>query len=292
MLNVISVACILFVIWRLYFPDSLKLPNPTGLVGKELKLDDLSWSDSPKTVVLVLSTSCRYCKMSAGFYRALIDSAQPARYRVVAVLKEQAEEARGHLVELGLDRAGAVRQSSLDKMGVRFTPSLMVVDRHGKVEKAWVGFLNSGAQAEVFRAVQTAMPAQLRSPDVPVESVPVDRLPRLLRDPNVVRLDVRERSRFYEAHIPGFLNMPLDEIMVRAPHEIPENKQILVYCVDYHQGPCTDKQGFVRSACESASKRLSSAGFTNLLSIEDDLGQISGAGVAVDGIPCRPGHTQ
>jgi hypothetical protein len=296
LLDIICVACVGFVVWHYYFPSPPRPGDYTGLVGSKVKLKDVTWSDSPRTVVLALSRQCQFCKMSAEFYRALIDSARPDRFRVVAVLQKPAQQSELNPVEFGIEKVRDIRETDLKALGVRLTPSVMVVDRRGVVEAAWAGNLSASTEAEIFRAVKTEEPPQFKRPASLDDSMPpvqAGELRTLLKDPNTVVLDIRERSRFYEAHIRGSLNMPIDEIEPRAPHELPADRTILMYCVEY-LSPCCTQGGalstvpatrFVPILCKPVRRMLEDAGFTKVRSIADDLVTLKQAGVPVDGKP-------
>jgi rhodanese-related sulfurtransferase len=45
----------------------------------------------------------------------------------------------------------------------------------------------------------------------------------------VVLLDVRDREEFAEEHIPGAINVPLDELKAHLP-DLPKDKTVVVYC--------------------------------------------------------------
>ena len=53
----------------------------------------------------------------------------------------------------------------------------------------------------------------------------------LVRDPNVVVLDVLSREAYAAGHLPGAVNIPLAELRGRATVELPErDRAIVVYC--------------------------------------------------------------
>jgi len=299
LLDIICVACVGFVgwhAWDYYIRPSPRPGDPTGMVGFRLKLRDVTWSDSPRTVVLALSGQCRFCKMSAEFYRALVDSARPDRFRVVAAVKKSADDSEPNLAELGIEKARDIREADLAGLGVRHTPTVMVVNRRGVVEAAWVGKLSASQEAEVFRAVKVEAPPRSNTAasleDESTRPVQAAELRALLKDPNTVVLDTRERTRFYEAHIPGSLNMPIDEIDPRAPHELPTDRTILMYCLEYiycrAQGSTSSEvrmRQFSAFACEASRRALEEAGVTKVRCIADDLATLKRAGVPVDGKP-------
>jgi rhodanese-related sulfurtransferase len=54
---------------------------------------------------------------------------------------------------------------------------------------------------------------------------------RLVRDPNVVVLDVLSREAYAAGHLPDALNIPHAELTTRAVAELPDlSRTIVVYC--------------------------------------------------------------
>jgi len=53
----------------------------------------------------------------------------------------------------------------------------------------------------------------------------------LVRDPNVVVLDVLSPEAYATAHLPGAINIPVSRLRERAPVEVPDrSRRIVVYC--------------------------------------------------------------
>lgn len=52
---------------------------------------------------------------------------------------------------------------------------------------------------------------------------------------NSILLDIRPRAAFFKAHIPGAINIPLDELRIRAERELPKSRRILIFC-DFSEG--------------------------------------------------------
>lgn len=54
---------------------------------------------------------------------------------------------------------------------------------------------------------------------------------RLVRDPRVIVLDVRSPEAYTAAHLPGAINIPVQELRHRAPAELRDaDHAIAVYC--------------------------------------------------------------
>lgn len=210
-------------------PASLESP---ALVGSRLALHGGAWAGPGPTVLLALSTHCRYCTESAPFYRRLAQAlATRPDTKLLAVLPEDSAEGQRYLQALGVPGAD-VRQAPLPAIGIRGTPTLLVLDNTGVVVNAWIGQLNAADESEVWRVLQltddraqAAKAAAAAPPSIEVAQLRA----ALARHEQVFLLDVRERAEFKQRHIPGAQNIPLDELGVRAPNELPADGLVVVY---------------------------------------------------------------
>jgi hypothetical protein len=69
------------------------------------------------------------------------------------VLPQDEAEARKYVESLGL-KIDDIRKVSLDSIGVSGTPTLILVDRAGKVKKVWVGQLPAERESEVTSSLR------------------------------------------------------------------------------------------------------------------------------------------
>jgi hypothetical protein len=119
--------------------------------GTKLSSPGLDWSKSEKTLLLVLSTDCRYCTESAPFYHRLAEQrAGRQDVRLIAVLPQGVGEAQQYLGQLNI-RVDEVTQAAPGAFYARATPTLIVVDKTGSVVESWVGKLPAEQEAEVVR---------------------------------------------------------------------------------------------------------------------------------------------
>ncbi len=119
-------------------------------VAPGTQLNGLPDSFLPQKPVLlaVLSPQCGYCTQSIAFYRML----QSERIDVRFVFGETPEVADAYAAAHRL--SGPIQGGvDLAALGVRATPTLMLVNEHRAVKKAWVGKLSDHGEAEVRNAV-------------------------------------------------------------------------------------------------------------------------------------------
>lgn len=119
--------------------------------GAKVELPGVEWKNGEETLLLVLSDSCRFCTESAGFYQKLAQAKaqQGGRPRLIAVLPQEKSQGQAYLSKLGV-AVDDVRQAPLDAIGVRGTPTLLLVDGTGVLKASWVGKLPPDKEAEVL----------------------------------------------------------------------------------------------------------------------------------------------
>jgi hypothetical protein len=111
----------------------------------------VDWAKNHRTLVIVISTACHFCKDSLPFYRKLDTPA--AGVKMVAVLPQPVTEARQYLDNAGV-HVDDIRQIALSKIGVRATPTLLLVNDAGIVTDVWVGRLEPEKETQVLSAIE------------------------------------------------------------------------------------------------------------------------------------------
>jgi len=125
-------------------PTGPPAPRPPYAVGETLGLD----LPAPAIVVFVKST-CPYCTASAAFYRALAAELVP----LVVVSAEPEGVTRAYLRKLQVE-ADEVRVVTGAMVRFRVTPSIVTLDREGKVTGSWQGQLPPEQEQDVLKAVK------------------------------------------------------------------------------------------------------------------------------------------
>ena len=84
------------------------------------------------------------------FYKELTAKSR-GRLNVVAVLPQPQAEAKKFLQDAGVE-ANQVVTATPDAVGVRGTPTVLLVDGNGKVKQAWAGRLDQEGQENLLAA--------------------------------------------------------------------------------------------------------------------------------------------
>jgi hypothetical protein len=116
--------------------------------------DDLVWSDRDVTVLLGLSTTCRYCDQSMPALRRLNSQIERRDGRVsgIAVSAEAADVLADYLRRNGLSAFSprTVRRDSALGRTAALTPSIVLLDRRGVVLRTWPGLVTGERLEEVL----------------------------------------------------------------------------------------------------------------------------------------------
>lgn len=123
----------------------------SALQGTHLNVSGVKWDQAEKTVVLALSTQCHFCQESLPFYRDLTASKAVTsnRVAVVAIFPQQLPEAQA-FINAGKIQPSTVLSMPLQTIGTSSTPTLLLVNHSGIVERLWVGVLSSSQRNDLL----------------------------------------------------------------------------------------------------------------------------------------------
>lgn len=124
------------------------LARGSSVDGRPIGVD---WKKNHQTLVLAISTTCHFCKDSVPFYRRL--GGIEKSVKMVAVLPQSVSEGKEYLEGKGV-RVDDIRQVQLNTVGVKATPTLLLVNDVGVVTNIWVGKLPPEQETEVLTAVE------------------------------------------------------------------------------------------------------------------------------------------
>ena len=107
--------------------------------GSRFVINEVNWSDNEMTLVFALSTQCHYCNESAEFFKRTINiiSKQP-KAGFMAIFPQDENAARDYLSRQGVS-IPRIRSLNPSSIGIRGTPTLLLVDRLGIIRRIWEG---------------------------------------------------------------------------------------------------------------------------------------------------------
>ncbi len=157
--NVLLIALACVVGYRFLQPRSaFDGPAPSLKVGDQLhSLSVYDWNSHDRTLVLALKNGCHFCEESIPFYRKLLELEKSNQIdaHLIAVFPDDPAAVR-QLVETQRLAVEAFPSVELSQMKVAGTPTLILVDRHGRVSRVWLGELTPAWQADVVAATSRA----------------------------------------------------------------------------------------------------------------------------------------
>jgi len=143
---VVAIAVVLVFTKNFFFAP--KAPRSIA-AGFRLNQQPVNWPVSKKNMVLVLSTTCHYCKESSKFYEQLVHDCRDGHTRTIAFFPQSVEEAQAYLKSERVN-VDQVVSADFHPLEIGGTPTLLLVDDHGTVQKVWLGKLNDTKEKEVL----------------------------------------------------------------------------------------------------------------------------------------------
>jgi thioredoxin-related protein len=143
------VVCGMFV--KSFLPGKSKV-SQTISIGNRLEVQPVNWGSNTKNIVLVLSTTCKYCQASAGFYQRLTRECEGRHIRTIALFPQSVEQARSYLESEDV-RVTEVWQAQPEKLNVQGTPTVLLVDNNGVVQHVWLGKLPASQEKDLLAAL-------------------------------------------------------------------------------------------------------------------------------------------
>jgi hypothetical protein len=123
-------------------------PPPGPVVGDRLEgIDGLELAGHEQTLLVAVSSRCRYCTESMPLYRQLLDWRQEERTQVVVASAESAAVTAAYLAEHGVE-PDRILEVAAGEIGTA-TPTLLDVSRSGEVRVVIVGRLPDAEAADV-----------------------------------------------------------------------------------------------------------------------------------------------
>ena len=206
------------------------LPEPIQ-PGTRLALASVRWDETPRSVLLLMTTSCPACQSSVGFYRRVVARvSKEAGLRFIVAFSEPTDAVRQWLDTNEVETDQLIRVSSLLSIGALGTPTILIVGSDGVVTDVMVGELSRHEEALFVRrlAREPQVPPLNNMPSaVEVDNNEFERLSEGLR---TQVLDPRDRASYEREHRAQTVNIPFDELYTRAQQELMPTAPVFIDC--------------------------------------------------------------
>lgn len=146
------VVCVLISIvlgqrlWLQFVPPAVAPPVQYQAGDTFPAIEQVDYGRRANTVVLFVASTCKYCTQSMPFYATLAQHRSNQNYQIIAIGFETEEVIAAYFKahDITPDAVATL------KAGFKFaaTPTVVVLDRQGKVVRGWIGALGS-SESEV-----------------------------------------------------------------------------------------------------------------------------------------------
>ena len=110
----------------------------------------LDFTQSDKTLVLAISSECKFCRASAPLYRQLRERSEHNKAVKLVMIHPSSDSTFGEFSrQNGLGEVSVFPADFEDLKLIR-TPALVLVNRGGRIQKVWIGKLSEKQEAEVL----------------------------------------------------------------------------------------------------------------------------------------------
>ena len=229
-----------YVLFRNYYhkpaapPPTQRASGSEELIGKRLTLSNVDWARANKTVVIAVKSDCAFCRDSIPFYERLSRVlASRSDVQTIVLLPDGDKGIEESANDLGFNFK-EVRNvsfpSTLGALGVTGVPSLLIVDKNGTVSQAWQGLLTQSSELQVLKALGVLADDLEPDSDVGIERITASMLRKMMKTgERVTVIDVRDRDAYSRGHFDEAVNIPQDELSVRAINELNQSDLIAIY---------------------------------------------------------------
>lgn len=246
-LNACLLAALLGTLWHLAVASSASQAleqndRPIGPLmdaGVRIQLNEL-WtsSNSQRTVVLVLDLGCGACLASREFYGELdrIVGDTPGT-RLVILTENPIPAVRKWLDEGGIG-GRVVRIPSRMALGILATPTLLLANSDGVVTDISIGILDRADSAHFKSRLRADVEAPPLLLPYSLKEASLDEYSDVATLAGAQLLDTRDRAGFKREHSPRAVNIPADELEVRAHIELNTSRPVFIDCRYDEQAQC------------------------------------------------------
>lgn len=257
--------------------------SQSALPPTQMVIGEFSDAGPQPKVLVALATACAWDSEFAEFYTELTVH-DGEGFQMVVVGGDSPDEIRRVADQLSA-RVPRIQQIAFSTLRVHTAPAIILLGGDNAVEAAWPAKSLSAVDRAYLRE-RLGLPTE--SPGATRDITAVARLHQshvirtedarvLRRSFQVPTVDVRPRADYARESVQDSVNIPLDELPVRAPHELPLSGTIIVLC-----GACKDcgrepDESRLSSLCTRAYQELTSLGFSDVRVLRENPGAVAGS---------------
>lgn len=225
----------------------------TPLIGRETRLTAafLAEAGIPSlergALLLVVSPTCPGCNRTASELGRLLSAARQSR-EVVVLGREPASELDAWLQGRDIPRSSVRQLAAPDRLGLLVTPTLLLVDAGKSVTDIWLGVVTPDAERHIMRRLAENAEGPPFDNAAFADEIGAAEVEVRLQSGSVMGVDIRRRNDPSRSTRANVLNIPYDELMTRAPVELPTGMPIAVFCPSGQYMRCRAAGALLRGA--------------------------------------------
>jgi thioredoxin-related protein len=136
-------------------PEPASARPPTYDVGENVPDAIASvQGETQRTLLIFINSHCTFCSESMPFYNSLMARRAPKGTAIVAVSRESIPETLQYVSSHGVKFDRVLTVGATSDVKLHLTPTMLLVEKSGRVVKRWIGYLDPSQQAEVLNLVQ------------------------------------------------------------------------------------------------------------------------------------------
>lgn len=217
-----------------YMVTNSRFANASITPDGNVSIAGIDFSSSEQTVLVVLDKDCQFCRQDVPFYRRLAEAAKTRNSRLIVAFPHNLADGTDYLRNENI-AASEVVQIRLKSLQLQGTPTLLLLNRHGRIIAKWAGELSAPVEDYIISVIgrdESAILAEaspflnLGNQKDPPLSDPAKLRKELLSN-SVTLIDIDDRKEFASGHITGAINIPEDELYTRALNELTGKPVVL-----------------------------------------------------------------
>src|SRR5688500_4660676 len=188
------------------------------------------WQVANRTIAILVRTTCAACNANAGLYAKLARASTPSSgLRLVFLSAESPDTVRRWLATKAVTGANIVQVERPTEAGFVVAPTILVADESGRVQDVVMGKVGEQTEARLIARLSAPPTGEPLGPSVSqIRSVDETEATALGASAGYTVLDARPRGAARRG--PSGYVIPVEELLVRAPDELPVTKPVLMDC--------------------------------------------------------------